>query len=111
MTAPDRLAQTLNNTLAKRRRPHMTLPDAFMQGAGFDAKLSSTIEREMWEKWVLLAALGGVTCLMRGSIGETIRDLAPKHVARIMFAGATPLACSACISNLCSVYVLGFERL
>jgi 2-dehydropantoate 2-reductase len=44
--------------------------DAFMQGAGFDAKLSSTIEREMWEKWVLLAALGGVTCPMRGSIGE-----------------------------------------
>jgi hypothetical protein len=24
MTAPDRLAQTLNNTLAKRGRPHMT---------------------------------------------------------------------------------------
>jgi 2-dehydropantoate 2-reductase len=44
--------------------------DAFMRGAGFDAKLSSTIEREMWEKWVLLATLGGVTCLMRGSIGE-----------------------------------------
>jgi 2-dehydropantoate 2-reductase len=44
--------------------------DAFMQGAGFDAKLSSTIEREMWEKWVLLASLGGVTCLMRGNIGE-----------------------------------------
>jgi 2-dehydropantoate 2-reductase len=46
--------------------------DAFMQGAGFEAKLSSTIEREMWEKWVLLAALGGVTCLMRGSIGEIV---------------------------------------
>ena len=26
MTAPDRLAQTINNPLAKRRRPHMTLP-------------------------------------------------------------------------------------
>jgi 2-dehydropantoate 2-reductase len=24
----------------------------------------------MWEKWILLATLGGVTCLMRGSIGE-----------------------------------------
>ncbi len=44
--------------------------DALMQGAGFDAKLSHTIEREMWEKWVLLATLGGVTCLMRGAIGE-----------------------------------------
>ncbi len=44
--------------------------DAFMQGAGFDAKLSRKIELEMWEKWVLLASLGGITCLMRGNIGE-----------------------------------------
>jgi 2-dehydropantoate 2-reductase len=44
--------------------------DDTMQGAGFDARLSPTIAREMWEKWVLLATLGGVTCLMRGNIGE-----------------------------------------
>lgn len=44
--------------------------DVAMRGAGFDAKLSRTIEREMWEKWVLLAAMGGITCLMRGNIGE-----------------------------------------
>jgi len=24
----------------------------------------------MWEKWTLLAALGAITCLMRGTIGE-----------------------------------------
>ncbi|MHB1304100.1 MAG: 2-dehydropantoate 2-reductase [Acidiphilium sp.] len=46
--------------------------DAFMRGAGFDAKLSRTIEREMWEKWVFLATLGAVTCLMRGTIGEIV---------------------------------------
>ena len=46
--------------------------DAFMQNAGFDAKLSPSIEREMWEKWVLLATLGGITCLMRGSVGEIV---------------------------------------
>ncbi len=44
--------------------------DEFIQGAGFDAKLSPTIAREMWEKWVLLATLGGINSLMRGSIGE-----------------------------------------
>lgn len=44
--------------------------DAVMQGAGFDARLSTEIEREMWEKWVLLAAFGGITCLMRGNVGE-----------------------------------------
>jgi 2-dehydropantoate 2-reductase len=50
--------------------PRMDRLDKVMQGAGFDARLSGTIEREMWEKWVLLATLGGITCLMRGTIGE-----------------------------------------
>jgi 2-dehydropantoate 2-reductase len=49
----------------------MAILDAFMQGAGFDARLSSTIEREMWEKWIFLSSLGAITCLMRGTIGET----------------------------------------
>src|SRR5579859_3163397 len=44
--------------------------DQTLQGAGFDARLSPTIERDMWEKWILLATIGGVTCLMRGAIGE-----------------------------------------
>ncbi|MFN3400891.1 MAG: 2-dehydropantoate 2-reductase [Ferrovibrio sp.] len=44
--------------------------DTALRGAGFDAKLTSEIEREMWEKWTLLAALGGICCLMRGTVGE-----------------------------------------
>lgn len=44
--------------------------DEAMRGAGFDARLSRTIEREMWEKWILLATLGGITCLMRGNVGQ-----------------------------------------
>jgi 2-dehydropantoate 2-reductase len=44
--------------------------DLFMQGAGFEARLSARIALEMWEKWALLATLGGVTCLMRANIGE-----------------------------------------
>ena len=40
--------------------------------ATFDARLSSTIELEMWEKWVMLATLGAVTCLMRGNIGAIV---------------------------------------
>ena len=46
--------------------------DAVMQGAGFDARLSRAIEQEMWEKWVLLATIGGITCLMRGTIGDVV---------------------------------------
>jgi 2-dehydropantoate 2-reductase len=44
--------------------------DESMRGAGFDARLSANIALEMWEKWALLATLGGVTCLMRGNLGE-----------------------------------------
>jgi 2-dehydropantoate 2-reductase len=44
--------------------------DAFMTGAAFDARLSPFIEREMWEKWLMLASIGAITCLMRGNIGE-----------------------------------------
>ena len=41
-----------------------------MREAGFAARLTPTIEREMWEKWTLLATMGGMCCLMRGTIGE-----------------------------------------
>jgi 2-dehydropantoate 2-reductase len=40
--------------------------------AGFDVRVSANIVQEMWEKWVLIAALGSVTCLMRAAIGDII---------------------------------------
>jgi 2-dehydropantoate 2-reductase len=46
--------------------------DAFMQGARFNARLSPTVAREMWQKWALLAAMAGTTCLMRGTVGEIV---------------------------------------
>ncbi len=44
--------------------------DAVMQHAVFDARLSLSIKQDMWNKWMMLATLAGVTCLMRGSVGE-----------------------------------------
>jgi 2-dehydropantoate 2-reductase len=44
--------------------------DAEMRGAGFRARASDSILQEMWEKWVLLACLGGANCLMGGTVGE-----------------------------------------
>lgn len=37
---------------------------------GFEVRLSTDIIGAMWEKWVLLATLAGMTCQMRGNIGE-----------------------------------------
>jgi 2-dehydropantoate 2-reductase len=46
--------------------------DATMQGAGFTARVSERIIPEMWEKWITLASLGGINCLMHGSIGDVV---------------------------------------
>jgi 2-dehydropantoate 2-reductase len=40
--------------------------------ASFDAILSEDIVKEMWEKWVFLAALASATCLMRAPIGDIV---------------------------------------
>ncbi len=41
---------------------------------GFDSRLSTAIEHDMWEKWVFLATLAGMTCLLRGDIGSINRS-------------------------------------
>lgn len=43
-----------------------------LASGGFETRYSTDIVRAMWEKWVLLATLAGMTCLMRGNIGEIV---------------------------------------
>jgi 2-dehydropantoate 2-reductase len=45
---------------------------ATMSGAGFEARASDDIMLEMWEKWVLISALGGITCLTRSAVGDVV---------------------------------------
>jgi 2-dehydropantoate 2-reductase len=45
---------------------------AAMKDAKFAARASTNIVLEMWEKWVMLAALAGITCLMRAPVGEIV---------------------------------------
>lgn len=66
------------------RSSRMTKLDAFMQNAGFDARFSPVIGREMWEKWTFLASLGAINCLMRGSIGEGARAPGGKDFANAL---------------------------
>ena len=76
--------------------PRLERLDATMRGAGFDARLSPDIMQAMWEKWVQLASLGAITCLMRGTIGEIV---AAPGGAELSLA---VLDESAAISNACS---------
>ena len=44
-----------------------------MQGVKFEARASSTILQDMWDKWVFLATLAGITCLMRAAVGDIMQ--------------------------------------
>lgn len=41
-------------------------------GANFDARASSGILQEMWEKWIFIASAAGITCLLRSTIGDIV---------------------------------------
>jgi len=43
-----------------------------MSNARFEPRLSPRILQDMWDKWVFLASLAGITCLMRAPVGDII---------------------------------------
>jgi 2-dehydropantoate 2-reductase len=43
--------------------------EGLMQGVNFDGRSTVHIVQEMWDKWVGLSTLAGMTCLMRASVG------------------------------------------
>jgi 2-dehydropantoate 2-reductase len=45
---------------------------AVFDGALCDARASDDMLGEMWGKWVQIATVAGMTCLMRGSIGDIV---------------------------------------
>jgi 2-dehydropantoate 2-reductase len=55
-----------------RSTPRLQELDETLRGAGFEAATSSHILNDMWQKWVQLATLGAITCLMRGNVGEIV---------------------------------------
>jgi len=53
-----------------RRTRRIDALDALFLGINADARPSENIVQALWEKWVMLASLAGMTCLMRANIGE-----------------------------------------
>jgi 2-dehydropantoate 2-reductase len=49
--------------------PRIRALDETMRNAGFETELSTSIVPAMWHKWVMIASLGLVTCLLDGAIG------------------------------------------
>jgi 2-dehydropantoate 2-reductase len=46
---------------------------SMLDKTGVEAKISSNIMRELWLKLVHLSTVAGMTCLMRGNLGEIVR--------------------------------------
>jgi 2-dehydropantoate 2-reductase len=81
----------LNGTVSDR----IGRADGFLRDAGFDAQLSTDIRNEMWRKWIMLSCLGGVTCLMRGNIGEIANAPGGKAAALQILAEVAAVARAA----------------
>lgn len=54
------------------RSPRIERIAQAMANARFEPRLSTAIQQEMWDKWVVLASLAGITCLMRASVGDIV---------------------------------------
>ena len=75
--APDGEIKHLNDfhrvAFGPRHAAQKAVCDAFAAAsAGAKSEFSRTdaVEQAMWDKWVLLATLAGITCLMRAPIGD-----------------------------------------
>lgn len=66
-----------------------------LEEAGFTARPTKEIRQEMWDKWVFLASLGAVTCLMRAPIGRVNRAPGGSEFSAGMFAEAIAVATAA----------------
>ena len=79
---------------AENSSPRIDAIAAEIAKAKFELRASSVILLEMWEKWVFLAALAGITCLMRSAIGD-IEAAGGAHLALDLLEECRTVATSA----------------
>lgn len=73
----------------------LAVVDSALGGAGYPAGIATDILGEMWAKWVMIAAMGGVTCLMRGTIGDVEAVPGGRGFAEAVLAEAASVAAAA----------------
>lgn len=62
------------------------------QTAKFNARLSPDIVLSLWEKWVFIATLAGITTLMRGSVGQIMATANGESLIRQLYAECLAVA-------------------
>lgn len=80
---------------------------AALDGVGFEWKQLDAIVQAMWDKWVMLATLAGMTCLMRATVadimeapsGEKLMLQLLEEIASVAAAEGHPIAPAGMASN------------
>jgi 2-dehydropantoate 2-reductase len=65
---------------------------AALAGVKFDWKQLDNVEQAMWDKWVLLATLAGITCLMRAPVGDIVATGAGEKLTLALLGECTSVA-------------------
>ena len=65
---------------------------ALCKKADFDSFYQANIEQALWDKWVFLATLAGMTTICRGSVGEIVATPYGKDQCRQMYAECCAIA-------------------
>jgi 2-dehydropantoate 2-reductase len=73
--------------------PRIAAIAAAFEGANFKARASNEIVQELWEKWVFIASLAGITSLMRALIGDVERA-GGADIALALFAECAAISAS-----------------
>jgi len=84
-------------TIGPRTSGQEALCQAFLalcKKADFDSFYKENIEQALWDKWVFLATLAGMTTICRGSIGSIAATHYGKDLSRKMFAECCAIAAS-----------------
>ena len=82
-------------TVGHRDPEHEILARAFFalcQKADFDHVYSEQIEQALWDKWVFLATLAGMTTLCQGSVGQIVATPYGQEMALEMYAECCAIA-------------------
>ena len=52
--------------------PRVAALEQALSTANFEARASEQMTLEMWKKWIFIASLASVTCLLRGTVGDIV---------------------------------------
>ena len=82
-------------TVGPRDPAHEALAQSFAKlckSAAFDCRYTDDIEQALWDKWVFLATLAGMTTVCQGSVGEIMATPYGEALTRQMFAECCAVA-------------------